>query len=220
MFITFEGIDGSGKSTQMARVAERLEILKANTEIAWLKDRKIVTTREPGGTPLAEKIRNIAVNDEMDNQTELLLMLASRNEHVNKVIKPALADGYIVLCDRFIDSTYAYQTANGVSLITIQKIQEAILGDFEPDITFYLEITPEESLKRAMERGTTSKFEARGMDYHKRVSGAYRAITTQKDRFVTIDATLEPDVITGLIMRKLAFALGSGTVKNKKIKSL
>lgn len=195
MFITFEGIDGSGKSTQIKHVAKALG--------GHYPHREIIMTREPGGTPLAEKIRNIALHEEMDKSTEILLMMASRQEHVTKLIKPKLAEGAIVLCDRFVDSTYAYQVTCDSDARMIENLQRELLGDFTPDMTFLFSIDPVESLARTSKRGDNNKFESKDIDFYKRVDGNYKLLASRIGRIVTIDATRTIDEVTSEILTKI-----------------
>jgi dTMP kinase len=161
LFITLEGGEGSGKSTQLKRLAETLRG----------KGRDVVTTREPGGTPDAEKIRNLLVQrdgGEWTPMAECLLLFASRVMHVEKLIKPALEQGKIVISDRFADSTRAYQAyGHGINPQIIEQMNTLALGDFKPDLTFILDIDVDEGLKRAGNRisataSTEDKYERLG----------------------------------------------------------
>ena len=141
MFITFEGIDGCGKTTQARMLADRLE--KAGN--------KVLMTREPGGTEFAEKIKSIIKDPsiKIDGLTEYLLFASARADHIEKVIKPALKENIIVICDRFIDSSYAYQGyGKNVDLEFIINTNKFIIGDLYPDLTFYIDISPKEAMKR------------------------------------------------------------------------
>ena len=141
MFITFEGIDGCGKTTQARMLADRLE--KAGN--------KVLMTREPGGTEFANKIRSIVKDPsiKIDGLTEYLLFASARADHIEKVIKPALKENTIVICDRFIDSSYAYQGyGKNVDLEFIINTNKFIIGDLYPDLTFYIDISPKEAMKR------------------------------------------------------------------------
>ena len=141
MFITFEGIDGCGKTTQARMLADRLE--KAGN--------KVLMTREPGGTEFAEKIKSIIKDPsiKIDGLTEYLLFASARADHIEKVIKPALKENIIVICDRFIDSSYAYQGyGKNVDLEFINNTNKFIIGYLYPDLTFYIDISPKEAMKR------------------------------------------------------------------------
>ncbi len=183
MFITFEGIEGVGKTTQIKLMAEQL----ANAGIS------AVVTREPGGTPMGEEIRDIllkARQEQVAPLTELLLMFAARAQHVDMVIRPALERGQWVLCDRFIDATYAYQGGGrGVPLETIQGLDHWVLGDFQPNYTLILDAPIEEGLQRINRRGITDRFEQEKMDFFQRVRETYLTrASLDKNRYKIIDA--------------------------------
>lgn len=190
LFITLEGGEGSGKSTQ-ARLLKR-----------WLSDvfpgREILVTREPGGTEQAEEIRVILVNgaaDKLSVQTEALLMIAARTEHVQKIIQPALLRDAIVICDRFSDSTLVYQgLAQGKDIDLLRSIHEFGFSDLRPDLTFVLDVPPEQGLKRAEDRlqlnNAESRFEDKGLAFHRRVRDGFIELAAQDpQRFVIIDAS-------------------------------
>lgn len=190
LFITLEGGEGSGKSTQ-ARLLKR-----------WLSDvfpgREILVTREPGGTEQAEEIRAILVNgaaDKLSVQTEALLMIAARTEHVQKIIQPALLRDAIVICDRFSDSTLVYQgLAQGKDIDLLRSIHEFGFSDLRPDLTFVLDVPPEQGLKRAEDRlqinNAESRFEDKGLAFHRRVRDGFIELAAQDpQRFVIIDAS-------------------------------
>ena len=190
LFITLEGGEGSGKSTQ-ARLLKR-----------WLSDvfpgREILVTREPGGTEQAEEIRAILVNgaaDKLSVQTEALLMIAARTEHVQKIIQPALLREAIVICDRFSDSTLVYQgLAQGKDIDLLRSIHEFGFSDLRPDLTFVLDVPPEQGLKRAEDRlqinNAESRFEDKGLAFHRRVRDGFIELAAQDpQRFVIIDAS-------------------------------
>ena len=190
LFITLEGGEGSGKSTQ-ARLLKR-----------WLSDvfpgREILVTREPGGTEQAEEIRAILVNgaaDKLSVQTEALLMIAARTEHVQKIIQPALFRDAIVICDRFSDSTLVYQgLAQGKDIDLLRSIHEFGFSDLRPDLTFVLDVSPEQGLKRAEDRlqlnNAESRFEDKGLAFHRRVRDGFIELAAQDpQRFVIIDAS-------------------------------
>lgn len=155
LFITFEGGEGSGKTTQINRLSQELLNLK----------HKVITTREPGGTPEAENIRNLIVQRDAGDWTpmaETLLLFAARVMHVDKIIKPALAENKTVICDRFTDSTMAYQGyGHQTDIDQIKAINDLSLGGFEPDLTFILDIDPEEGLQRSDRRLAAEKFQVK-----------------------------------------------------------
>lgn len=190
--ITFEGIDGSGKSTQIARLE------------AFLKERgiSVVLTREPGGTELGEKIRSLLLNDEMGVETEMLLFFAARTEHMTRVILPALEKGIWVLSDRFTDATYAYQVGGkAFSAERCEALERWTLGEFKPDCTLLFDIPPEVAAERmGLRAGASDRFERESRDFFRRVREAYLA-REQKDpaRFLTLDATKTADELTAQI---------------------
>ena len=169
-FITIEGTEGVGKSTNLAYVHE------------WLTNRgvDVVVTREPGGTPLAEEIRTLllAKRDEaVDETAELLLVFAARAQHLQQVIKPALARGAWVLCDRFTDATYAYQGGGrGLDVATIAQLEQLVQGDLRPDLTLVLDIDVELGLQRARQLAELDRFESEAVAFFERVRAAYRAL--------------------------------------------
>ncbi len=178
-FITFEGGEGTGKTTQIKQLANSLKA----------EGYDVVTTREPGGTPEAEKIRDILVKRDGGNWTpaaECLLFFAARSMHVETLIKPALAAGKIVISDRFADSTRAYQSAGrGLPPEAIEKIYEVTLGNFSPDLTFIMDIHPTEGLKRANRRlendqSTEDRFENLDMAFHERLRARFLDIAQKE----------------------------------------
>lgn len=195
-FITIEGIDGAGKSTQTESL------------IALLKARgvEVVRTREPGGTPVGEKIRGLLLNEEMGVETETLLFFASRAEHVEKVIRPALERGAWVLSDRFTDATYAYQ-AGGKGMIgqRVEALEKWTLGDFAPDLTILFDIAPETAHERLAARGVDEdRFERLGVDFFTRVRNAYlERAAANPARFLIVDASAAPEKVAGEIAAKV-----------------
>lgn len=206
-FITFEGGEGSGKSTQSKMLYEYLISNKI----------KAIHTREVGGTPEAEKIRDILVYSDLYATTELMLVMAARYEHINKVIIPALAGGSWVICDRYVDSTVCYQS--GKSGLTIQEIYQlhdklmtardtsTIETGIMPDLTFFMDMPPENGLKRVKSRGEANKFEEMDMDFHKEVYDRFKLIADlYKGRMVTIECLgLLPEQIHKKIIDKLNY---------------
>lgn len=187
-FITFEGIDGAGKTTQI----DALE--------AWLVStgREVVRTREPGGTPLGEKIRAMLLNDDMDVTAETLLFFASRAEHIARVIVPALARGAWVLSDRFTDATYAYQVGGkGFSGEEVEALETWTLGTFRPDGTVLFDLSPEvAAARRAFRSRGSDRFERESAEFFARVREAYldRA-KRQPERFLIVNAEHSVDEI-------------------------
>ena len=190
MFITFEGGEGTGKSTQVSHLAGYLRE----------QGRKVVATREPGGTRKGEALRKLLLNDPALNWSadeETLLNYAARAAHLQEVIRPALADGVTVVCDRFMDSTRAYQGfAGGGSIALIDQLEAAVVGNDRPDLTFVFDLDPEIGLQRARARGAADRFESRGMAFHTALRQAFAEIArANPQRCRLIDASLpEADV--------------------------
>ncbi|MCC8973234.1 dTMP kinase [Bradyrhizobium brasilense] len=200
-FITFEGGEGSGKSTQIRKLAERLDAAKL----------RAIVTREPGGSPGAEIIRHLVLSGMgklLGPEAETLLFAAARDDHVRTVILPALNQGIWVLCDRFFDSTRAYQGQLGqVSPELVNAMQRVTIGDLKPDLTFILDVPVEVGLQRAAARrgdATADRFEAEGIKFHQDLRDAYRRIAAEDpERCVLIDATADPDTVTARIWTAL-----------------
>ena len=196
LFITFEGGDGSGKSTQVNLLKDYLENLNFET----------IKTREPGGTPSAEILRDLLTTGEVEKWTpmsEALLMWASRYEHLIQVIEPALNSGKNVICDRFYDSTYAYQgVAHNLGIDKMEKLKKIVIGDIEPDVTFVLDIDPKVGLKRSLDRSNQeNRFESYNIDFHNKIRSAFLEIAKKnKNRCVVIDASLNEQEINNLII--------------------
>lgn len=183
-FITFEGIEGCGKSTQTKMLLE------------FLGKKKIpaILTREPGGTSVAEEIRSLLINgdvNKLDSTTEVLLNFAARRDHVKKLIKPAIDAKKIVISDRFFDSTMAYQGfAGGVDLAVIEKIKSAAIADFEPDITFLIDLDVKTAMKRILKRDSNNRYEKMSLEFHESVrSGFLEIAKANKKRFKIIDGS-------------------------------
>ena len=184
LFVTFEGPDGAGKSTQVQLLANHLDSLG----IAYS------TTREPGGTPLADKIRALLLDPEnvsMAAKTEALLYAASRAQHVEEVILPALARGEVVLCDRYIDASIAYQAVGlGLSPAMIRRWSEEATDGLWPVRTFLIDVPPERGLSRIQSRGGPDRIEGRDLSYHARVRETFLELASQEpNRFVLLDGT-------------------------------
>lgn len=201
-FITFEGGEGSGKSTQVGLLAERLRAEGIET----------VITREPGGTPLGEAIRALVLDNAPEAATELLLFAAARAEHVAKVIRPALAHGTWVVCDRFIDSTRVYQgLLGGVPRDLIDAIEARSVAPTFPDLTIVLDLPPETGLKRAATRGELSRFDAESVDYHRQLQDGFRAIArAEPNRCLVIDADRPADAIAADVWSAVEARLSRG----------
>lgn len=186
LFLSFEGIDGAGKSTHIEALAAALRA----------RGRTVVLTREPGGTPLAEKLRALALNDAMDPLTEALLMFAARRDHLVQVIEPALARGDAVLCDRFTDATFAYQGAGrGFDLQVLATLERwvqsvpGVSGLRQPDVTVWFDLAPAVAAQRLAGARVPDKFEAQPQAFFERVASGYAArAAADPDRFLRVDA--------------------------------
>ncbi len=199
-FITLEGVDGSGKSTQASLLVERLREQR----------REVVALREPGGTPISEKIRALLLdpeNAEMADECELLLYEASRAQLVREVIEPALLRGAIVVCDRFYDSTHAYQHGGrGLSDALVSRANELGCCGLSPDVTLVLDIDPAAALARATAQGA-DRLEAEGLAFQQRVRKDYLALAkADPARVRVIDAAGDPELVAGRIDAALARA--------------
>ncbi len=195
-FISLEGGEGAGKSTQIERLSRRLAARGIH----------VITTREPGGTPEAERIRNLLLTGDTkrwDAISEALLNYAARRNLVENLIKPALESGSWVLCDRFFDSTMAYQgMAGDAGPENINALRRLVLGDFSPDLTVVLDLPAEEGLRRAggrpnsEERAPEDRFEKKGTEFHERIRAAYKQIIEHEpQRCVRIDASGSEDTV-------------------------
>jgi dTMP kinase len=185
-FLTIEGTEGVGKSTNLAYVRDWLEA----------RDIEVVLTREPGGTPMAEEIRELLLAkraEPVDETAELLLVFAARAQHIAQVIKPALARGAWVLSDRFTDATFAYQGGGrGLSKEVISQLEILVQGDLQPDLTLFLDIDVELGLNRARQRGELDRFESETLAFFERVRSAYQArAAATPNRYAVIDASQE-----------------------------
>jgi dTMP kinase len=188
IFITFEGIEGCGKTTQIRLLAESLQA----------RGLRVLATREPGGCPIADAIRGIlldSANSGMAPKTELLLYAAARAQHVYEVISPALREGKAVLCDRFTDATLAYQGyGRSLDRELIDRLNRLAAGDVVPDLTLLLDFPPEEGLRRARLRNESlpeineDRFEQESLDFHRRVRAGYLDAAAREERFRIIDA--------------------------------
>lgn len=210
-FITFEGGEGAGKTTQIARLADRLAALDIPT----------ITTREPGGAPGADSIRSMLVSgatDKWDPVSEVLLLYAARREHLNQTIRPALDQGAWVLCDRFADSTMAYQGyGHGISRDFIRTVHTEVVGPFDPDLTLILDIPVEVGIGRAVSRNTSTRsgedrFERMDTSFHERLRAGFLDIAAgEPDRVTVIDADTSPEAITDVIWQTVSARFGLTT---------
>jgi len=207
LFITFEGIDGCGKSTQVKKTVEYLK---------RVQDKEVIVFREPGGNEIGEKIREILLNkkfNNMSNETELLLFIANRAQLVKNNIKTELDNGNIVICDRFIDSTTAYQGyGRGLSINFINSLNNfaTLDGEIIPEFTFFIDLSPIEAEKRVHSRGEEiNRMEKEGIDFFSKIYNGFKKIAkNEKDRFITIDGNNSIDNIFNKIKIKLNTNLG------------
>ncbi len=205
MFITFEGPDGSGKSTQLRMLASALRE----------EGREIVTTREPGGTEIGDQIRAVIMNMKnkaMDPRTELLLFNASRAQLVEELIRPSLAAGKIILCDRYADSTMAYQGyGHGLDKDELRRLLNFATGGLKPDLTLLFDISAEAGLKRRLSNHDEwNRMDDYALQFHERVRGGFLELAAaDPERWVVIDADRDPGVIHAevldIVKRKLSF---------------
>lgn len=191
LFVSFEGIDGAGKSTHIARLHERLLAAGHN----------VCLTREPGGTPLGESIREWVLQQTVDTLTEVLLMCAARAEHLERVIRPALAAGRIVLCDRFSDATLAYQGAGrGVDMGFLRELTARVESGTRPSLTVLFDVPPAVSRERLAGLKAPDRFERERQDFFERVRQAYLDLARgEPDRFVVLDASQPLDAVTAAL---------------------
>jgi len=180
-FITFEGIDGAGKSTHIAALTARLQM-----------QGEVVSTREPGGTPLAETLRGLFLHHAMDDLTETLLVFAGRRDHLRTVIEPALSAGKTVLCDRFADASFAYQGGGrGMSLEVLNSLESWVLEGRRPDLTFWFDLPAAQAAARRAAAREADRFEQQDLEFFERVRDGYASrAAADPDRFARIDASL------------------------------
>lgn len=200
-FISFEGPDGAGKSTVLKEVLAKID--------PRLKPQYLVT-REPGGSKIAEKIREIILdpaNDEMDAKTEALLYAASRSQHVEEVIRPALNAGKLVISDRFVDSSLAYQgEGRDLGIEAVKQINDFATGKLDPDLTFFLDVAPEIGLQRIekLRPGQEDRLEQENIAFHKKVyAGFLKLVKKYPERFVAIDAAQPLDQVVDQVVSTL-----------------
>jgi dTMP kinase len=182
-FITFEGIDGAGKSTHIVALAERLRQRGA----------EVVCTREPGGTELAEKLRELVLHAPMDALTEALLVFAARRDHVQQLVAPALARGATVVCDRFTDATFAYQGGGrGFDAAVLTQLERWVHAELQPQLTFWLDLPAEDAARRRAAARAADRFESEDLPFFERVRAGYEArMAAAPGRFVRVDSSLE-----------------------------
>ena len=184
MFITFEGVDGCGKSTQMRFLAEYLQSIGVD----------VVTTREPGGCTISEQIRDMLLsldNYEITDMTEALLYAAARCQHIDEIIRPACDAGKIVLCDRFIDSSLAYQgSGRGLGIDRIMDLNRYAIGDMMPDKTFFIDFPPEMAFNRMSKKRVHDRLETQSLEFYQNLYRGFKELAEMyPDRIITIDAS-------------------------------
>lgn len=198
VFISFEGVDGCGKSTQVRLLAEALR----------REGRTVLTLREPGGTAAAERIRGLLADPDtpLEPLAELLLFCAARADLVAREIRPALARGETVICDRFTDSTVAYQgVARGLGRERVAGLNQVATGGLEPDLTVYLRLEPELALARALaQEDGGDRFEAEGPAFQRAVAAAYEELaTTEPERIAVVEASGDPEQVHGRVLARI-----------------
>lgn len=198
-FLTVEGVDGAGKSTQVPRI-ER-----------WLRGcgLKTLATREPGGTPLGESLRTLLLDPQftgMSPVAELLVMFASRAEHLAKIITPALEEGAWILCERFTDATFAYQGGGrGVDSASIAALEATVQGGLRPDLVLVLDVPVDVGLQRSRHRGAEDRFERENVEFFRRVRDTYLTrAREQPRRYAVIDAQADEETVTDLAIRAIS----------------
>ncbi|MDA8869273.1 dTMP kinase [Methylophilaceae bacterium] len=199
-FITLEGVDGAGKTTHLEFIKKYLSDLDIN----------FIMTREPGGTLIGEQLREILLNDEMTSETETLLMFAARNEHIEKVIRPNLKEGNVVISDRFTDATYAYQAGGkGVKEKKIDILKEWVQGRLQPDLTFLFDLSVEVSIERLNKTRELDKFEREEKSFHENIRQKYLLLAkASPERFCILNSEESIEEIQNQIKLKLGKVVG------------
>ncbi len=186
-FITFEGIDGAGKSSHIEALAD------------WLRERgrPVLVSREPGGTPLAERVRELVLHEPMDALTEALLVFAARRDHLQRAVEPALASGTAVLCDRFTDASFAYQGGGrGLDVAVLAQLESWVQQGRRPDLTFWFELAPALAAQRRAAARTPDRFERQDEAFFGRVHAVYaQRCAAEPQRFARIDAAQPRDAV-------------------------
>lgn len=196
-FITFEGCDGCGKSTQLRLLSEYLE----KNGIAH------IFTREPGGGKISEAIREILLNgknSEMTDECEALLYAAARVQHLHDRVQPALEQGKLVVCDRYVDSSFAYQAyARGLGVDFIGKINAYAIENYSPDVTIFIDLSPEEAFKRKHGADENDRLEQAGMAFHQKVYEGYKAIAEKENRVAVVNGRQTPEEVFADVLQVL-----------------
>ena len=200
LFITFEGIDGAGKTTH----------IDATVAAFVAQGHVVCQTREPGGTPLAEKLRTVVLNDAMDPLTEALLIFAARRDHLQQVIEPALARGEVVVCDRFTDATFAYQGGGrGFDVATLAQLETMVQGTRQPDVTLWFELDPALAAARLADARLPDRFESQPLAFFQAVSQGYASrAQAAAERFVRIDAAQSREAVAAAVKQALQSRAG------------
>lgn len=195
-FITFEGMDGAGKSTHLNWFAEQLKA----------RGHEVIVTREPGGTPLGEQLREILLHQKMSMDTEALLMFAARAEHIARVIRPALQAGHWVISDRYTDASFAYQGAGrGMDWHKLQQLEQWVHADLQPDLTLFFDVPVAVARQRLSNNVMLDKFEQEQGDFFERVrSGYHRRVAEQPQRYAVIDAAQSLEQVTAQLVTLVA----------------
>jgi dTMP kinase len=207
-FIVFEGVEGAGKTTQIKATAQWLQSMDGGSL-------PVVMTREPGGSEVGKSIRQLLLENtdlNVTNRTELLLYAADRAQHIEEVIRPQIDRGSIVLCDRFTDSTIAYQGyGRGIDRELIDRVNELATGGMESDLTLWLDLDVQIGLERVSVRGQRDRMEQANLEFHQRVQQGYQDLATKyPDRIVRIDANREPSIVQANIRQVLTAKCGIG----------
>ena len=191
-FITLEGMDGAGKSTHIANIISALEA----------RGHVVVSTREPGGTALGERLRELLLHEHMHAETETLLMFAARREHIAQIIQPALASGAYVLSDRFTDATYAYQSgAKGVKIDKIRTLETWVQGALQPDVTLLFDVPVEVSMQRLLQAREPDKFERENAEFFTKIRQMYlQRAAENPTRFRVIDANQPLEMVSQSVL--------------------
>ena len=201
MIITFEGGEGTGKTTNAARLCSYL----TNRALQW------VSFREPGGSPFSEEVRAVFLSRNLDVMAELLLVLSSRRQNIAEIIEPALASGKVIIIDRFVDSTLVYQgIVGGLGHDPVRKIMESTGTWIEPDLTFVMDVSPELALSRI---DRADRFELRGLDYHRNLRDAFLQIA-KEERHRIIDTSLKREVVQDNIIREVDALLSGVSMRS------
>ena len=195
-FITFEGIDGAGKSTQ-------IDVIEATLKARGIE---VIRTREPGGTPLGDVIRKELLSVDMDPATETLLFFASRAEHIAKVIRPAIERGAWVLSDRFTDATYAYQVGGrGFPAHKVEELERWTQGELQPDRTVLFDIDPQVAAERVAKARQLDRFEKENLDFFTRVRNAYLTRAQQTpERFLIVNSMQDKDLVSDILRKEFS----------------